>query len=232
MEPPSLIAFSDHAIWLYGSHSRGDPDRLSDLDVLLVAANETDKISLAPLEDFSVAPSVSRYTWDEIESMAKYGSLFLQHVAMEGRPIFESPGAAGRLKSLLLNLRPYQLAVRDIKGFFRVHSDVAGSLSSDDASLIFEASTLATVFRHACILGCSLIGEPCFSRAGPVARLVLAWDLPAVWSKDFPALYRYRLFADSRVAQVERPSSSYVWSWHERTGELLNEIMMHIDEQI
>ena len=218
----------NYAIWLYGSHSRGNHDSLSDVDVLLVTDDEMDDISLRELPGFPKTPTVSRYIWDEVERMAEYGSLFLRHIALEGRPIFESAQAIGRLRALLLALGPYQLAARDLHGFQAVHCDVSESLYSGGASLIFEIATLATVFRHTCILGCNLSGVPCFSRVEPVRKLVRAWSLPEVWADDFPCLYRYRLYADGRVMRVKSPSTDYAWAWHERTGVLLSELRRRI----
>lgn len=167
-----MNADAGQAVWLYGSHSRGNSDAFSDVDVLLVADAETDDSPLEDLPRFETSPTVSRYTWAEIERMAEYGSLFLHHIALEGYPISESPEANGRLRALLGSLGPYQLAARDLNGFQAVRRDVSESLSSGSASIIFETATLATVFRHTCILGCNLSGMPCFSRVEPIRKLV------------------------------------------------------------
>ena len=60
-------------------------------------------------------------------------------------------------------LGEYRLASRDLAGFRTVLQDVGTSIAGGHASLVFESSTLGTVFRHACILGCALDGGYCFS---------------------------------------------------------------------
>src|SRR5215510_14420602 len=93
------------AIWLYGSHARGDVDANSDRDVLVVGSASRDEV--LELGDLNPNPSVSQYEWSEIEGMAEYGSLFLHHLRLEGRRVFEGPFSSGKLAHLLDNLRPY-----------------------------------------------------------------------------------------------------------------------------
>jgi hypothetical protein len=175
--------------------------------------------------------SVSCYSWSEIEQMAQYGSLFLRHIALEGCTIFESPTGRGRLKNILSSLGPYRLAPRDIQGFSTVLGDVRESLDTRDASLLFELSTLGTVFRHASILGCSLAGRPCFSRFEPVARLVAQWELDQTWADDFPFLYVFRMYAAKRIAQVPAPSIDLAYTWCRRTHALLVELERHLNDE-
>ena len=104
--------------------------------------------------------SISRYSWDEIRGMARYGSLFLHHIRLEGRPLYEAESCRGRLHATVAELGEYTLARRDIRGFKVVLADIAESLESG-GSRVFELSVLATVIRHASILGCWLIGALC-----------------------------------------------------------------------
>ena len=226
-----MMLESGYAVWLYGSHSRGTADKFSDLDVLFVSESETSDIAIAELFEPSHALSISQYSWIEIEKMALYGSLFLHHLELEGRPIFESTQAKGRLKSILLNLGPYQLASRDLSGFRIVLRDVVASINDGQASLFFELSTLGTIFRHASILGCALDGFPCFSREEPVERLMLTLKFPDSWASEFPKLYRYRLFADGRAPRVNDPSIEFAWTWCMRTQVLLDTLAGRFHEQ-
>jgi predicted nucleotidyltransferase len=75
---------SNVALWLYGSRARGDADSMSDSDVLAVAHTDEglqDAISGIDLPKLNV----SFYTWNELERMRSYGSLYLLHIAREGR---------------------------------------------------------------------------------------------------------------------------------------------------
>ena len=211
----------DYAIWLYGSHSRGVVDEFSDIDVLLVSESELEDSVVHDVFESPTGISISRYSWEEMERMAEYGSLFLRHVALEGRVVFETAQARGRLAKVFRGLGQYRLAWRDLAGFRTVLQDVGTSIAAGHASLVFESSTLGTVFRHACILGCALEGAYCFSRTEPVRRMISTLGLPVTWALEFPDLYRYRLYADGRAAMRQRPSIDFVRTWCGRTRMLL-----------
>ena len=211
------------AVWLYGSYARGDFDRLSDIDLLYVSDRE--ELSMFPdTIQSSDDVSVSRYSWREMERMAEYGSLFLHHLRLEGRPIAESTRCEGRLEKLLGSLVPYELAARDIVGFTRVIDDVVESLEDGQGSLTYELSTLGTVFRHAAILGCAVKGSFCFSRREPVEKMVSLSGLPMHWALEFPSLYAYRLFVDGRISECDAPSIELAEAWSSRTRAVVNVI--------
>jgi hypothetical protein len=219
----------DSAVWLYGSHARGDADSLSDFDVLVVTNSDMDPALLASVIGSPAYASITQYTWNEIEGMAKYGSLFLRHIQLEGRVLREEALVRGRMMNLLSTLPQYSLAGRDLKGFQTVLADVRASLESD-AHITFELATLATLFRHACILGCAVSGSPCFSRFGPVAQLVRYWGLSSNWSDDFPALYVYRLYASGRAQRPAKPSRQMARLWCDRAEILLGELGVRLNE--
>ena len=90
-----------YAIWLYGSHSRGVVDEFSDIDVLFVSESELDDKVVYDVFESPTGISISRYSWEEMERMAEYGSLFLRHVALEGRVVFETAQARAALAPYL-----------------------------------------------------------------------------------------------------------------------------------
>ena len=199
-------------VWLYGSAARGDNDAHSDVDVLVaghapVAPHDLPLRSAARL-------SMSRYSWEELEHMASYGSLFLHHVRLEGRPLLESPDR--KMATLLRSMGPYRRADQELDCFAAVLDDVEDSLQRDCAPP-FELSVVATAARHAAILGCYLLGEPDFGRVSAFRRL-----LPRLGYRDdavdgFIDLYRYRRFEDENRQPEVKPSAQDV---HEQVANV------------
>lgn len=152
-------------MWLYGSRSRGDADALSDSDLLVVGPPGTDT-ELAASEFTYPHPKISFYTWDELRRMHSYGSLFLLHVRAEGRRLRPSGGDSDRLPTLLASLPPFSRAEEDLAGFRRALVESRTSLA-DGGWPDFECEVVATVARHAAILGAYCVGEPAFGREQP-----------------------------------------------------------------
>lgn len=173
--------------------------RDSDIDILVVGDDPISSKIVSALVELDGAPlSISQYTWSEIEGMAIYGSLFLHHLRLEARPIFEGSIVSGRLRKILGTLPSYNRVRKDYIAFRTVTMDVKASLS-EGGFVPFELSVLATVVRHACILGCYLEDRPTFGRLTPVKRLVTLWDLNKNIIQTYSKIYSYKLFADKRI---------------------------------
>lgn len=204
---------------IYGSSARGESDHLSDKDVLVVA----DEDYLVPLE---VTPklSISRYTWIEFERMASYGSLFLWHIRSESIPIDYSDSGIARFAEIMSSLNDYQLANRDLKSFRDSISDVENALESGDTSLEFEVAALATVIRHASILGCYKLNTPTFGRYSAVEVFCDARGLPSEMVIEFPHMYDFRLAVARNFVMPSSPTRVQVIQWVSLAKQLLQEV--------
>lgn len=219
-----------HAIWLYGSHARGNVDHLSDLDVLVVSSSI---VSLEQIERETrlslTSASVSHYSWDEVRKMAAYGSLFLHHLRIEGRVMYESPACEGAFRALLSEMGRYRYANRDLDAFQQVLSDVSTSLKSGGVEA-YELSVLATVIRHCSILGCWLIGSPEFGRIEPVDKIVTALQLDVRTAAGYADLYSYRLYMDNRISQTAL-TACQPDSWLNRAYALIENVRVLSSER-
>ena len=108
---------AERAFWLYGSHARGDAMPDSDVDILMIGEGEPRRAWPSDMGGIWGEPSISRYSWTEIMGMAEYGSLFLHHLRLEGRPLYEDDGCRGVFQRLLDDLPEYTNGLRDIQGF-------------------------------------------------------------------------------------------------------------------
>jgi hypothetical protein len=152
-------------IWLYGSRARGDADAFSDTDVLIVGDAATNVEHLAEGLDYP-SLNVSFYSWEEIRDMHAYGSLYLHHIAIEGRRLLAAADVPQRFPDLLANLPRFTRARQDMRGFQRAFQESCNSLA-DGGWPDFECEVIATVVRHAAILGSYCLGEPAFGRERP-----------------------------------------------------------------
>jgi hypothetical protein len=117
--------------------------------------------------------NVSFYTWDEIQEMHAYGSLYLHHIAIEGRRLLAAGDAPQRLPDLLANLPRFTRARQDMRGFRYAFQEGCDSLA-DGGWPDFECEVIATVARHAAILGSYCLGEPAFGRERPFRTVTTA----------------------------------------------------------
>jgi hypothetical protein len=155
-----------HEVWLYGSRARGAADEVSDTDVLVVgcppAALDVGAVYAFP------RICVSRYDWNEIEAMWSYGSLFLHHLKTEAVRLDSDPSEPGRLAGLLRELPPFTRAQHDLKTFRHAAAEARRSLD-DYGWPDLELQVMATMVRHAAILGAYCVGLPDYGRETPFA---------------------------------------------------------------
>ncbi len=203
----------DIALWLYGSRARGDADLYSDFDVLAISDTSVDEDEVAHLFGSNVSSiAISRYNWMELEGMAKYGSLFLHHIRLEGKRVFEAPHVSEKLGKILATLGPYKRVWQDLSAFRAGLCDVRQSLG-EGGSVVFELSVLATIMRHAAILGCYIAGYPAFGRLSPVERLADLQLLEKSVACRFNELYACRLRAVRGAKMLGEASSEDVQWW-------------------
>ena len=213
------MTMNERAIWLYGSHARNDYDCYSDIDIFVAGGPDIDEI-LNQLEFDRSQVSVSQYEWREVESMARYGSLFLQHLRLEGRPLLVSLEGDRRLEHLLHTLCPYRHADRDIQAFTTCIDDVGKGLEKGSTPA-FEMSVIATVLRHSAVLASYLIGRPKFGRLEPFQFVAKQWGFPDTVILEFKRVYQFRLHEDGRASLPFEPSERDVRFWVTQASKFL-----------
>jgi hypothetical protein len=167
------------------------------------------------------------FRWSELEKMAEYGSLFLHHIRLEGRPL--TPVEQDGLQSMLETLPPYQRARQEIAAFQVVLNDV--ELATERAhSPSFELAVIATAFRHAFILGCYVVGTPDFGRTTPFETLAPRLGLSRHQVRDLKRLYQFRLHQHDRAPEPFAATTEIVREWLRLAATLFNAISRRVDE--
>ena len=217
-----MTPVAEYEIWLYGSAARGDGDARSDVDVLVAGRASPDQLASLPYPPEAL--SLVSYDWDELQHMAEYGSLFLHHVALEGRPIGSN---GGRLQRMLDGLGPYARADRELACFAAVLDDVEGALELDHVPA-FELAVVATALRHACILGCYAIGQPTFGRRSAFGLFLRTAGRPELVD-EAEQLYEFRLHDDGRGPLPYEPTTRDVECWIARTRDVMGDVERTLD---
>ena len=218
------------AAWDYGSYARGDSDELSDRDILVVVETPdelADANAWIQTKHPSASPSI--YTWSETARMAEYGSLFLHHVRLEGKPLGLSVAADERLLTILRRLGRYKRARRDVSSFATTLCDARISID-DGGSPVFESATIATVIRHAAILACYLLGTPMFGRTAPVDHIAHSQMFEHPWPQSFDEFYRFRLAAAGRCPAPPFPPPERLNRWLAVANEFIQLLDRLIDD--
>lgn len=229
-------------VWVYGSVARGEHTPFSDLDVLVVGDHPVPHHRLDALVDRLPQRhhlAARQYTWTQLEQMAAYGSLFLLHIKLEGRPLrtniapppeevlvptVSSDEVEDRrsVARMLARMPPYQLADRDIRGFQQAVEDAAWSID-DDGDPLFELGTLATIMRHCSILACYLLGTPAFATNVSVPVALEAVGLGHL-SRDAVDLYDFRLAIARHQMPRVQPSRELATRWLQHASTFIHRV--------
>jgi len=221
------------SVWAYGSFARGDADAYSDIDILVAGdgAGWRDAVAadaeLALLMQDGHQLSPMQFSWEELEAMCEYGSLFLHHVRFEGRPITRMVNDP--LAELLAALPPYRRATQEMQAFTIVLRDVEESLSGDHSPK-FELAVIATALRHAFILGCYVTGQPDFGRTTPFRRLMPELQMAAQTTADLEQLYKFRLYQHDRALAPFDATTDDVREWLHVADTLFDGIRRRVDD--
>jgi len=201
----------EYTVWLYGSYARQDFDKFSDIDIFIAGHPDTNQV-LKDLQFENRALSVSQYDWHEIEIMAGYGSLFLQHLKLEGRPLMINSAGNEYLLSLLSSLCPYKNVSRDVNAFTMCLKDVEEGIERGSTP-IFELSVIATVLRHSSVLASYIIGYPKFGRIESFQFVAKSWGFSDDIINRFKRLYQFRQYEDNLASLPFEPEENDVKEW-------------------
>jgi len=210
-----------YMVALYGSAARHENDALSDQDVVVLADQQV-KVPFPQSEKLSV----SKYSWEELQRMASYGSLFLWHLRREALPVEYNTAGYTAFRRILDGLGEYQFVERDVVAFRESVEDVSGAVELGDTSFEFELASLATVVRHASILGCYLIGSPQFGRYSSVEVFCRSRQLPSKIISDFPAAYSYRMAIARDLPMPRTPTTQEMLMWIRFASRVVEEVSL------
>jgi hypothetical protein len=146
------------SIAIYGSQARGDADRLSDKDIIVVDS-DTCKLSHAKKALEKRGFSCSTYTWNRLHRMQFHGSLFVEHLKREALILRDEKDV---LRSFLDSFTPKYDYTADIEATKHTVA-LTERTSNSPASLGWAYDVLAVAVRNLGVLHLANRGEYSFS---------------------------------------------------------------------
>ena len=167
LEKAGLVALVE-----FGATARGDADRFSDRDIF-VLVEDMEPESIASLRAQvaqtcgTSASSVACYTVSTVDRMISLGSLFLWHLRLEGKVLWDPDGAMAEALSALCS---YDSKKRDVDRFGAVYRDVVVAFERTGVLSAFECHVLFGIARNTCMLLTVAAGDPAFGRSAVLSH--------------------------------------------------------------
>jgi hypothetical protein len=135
------------ALFLYGSHARGDAQEASDVDILQVTPTHSAPYAIGRV-------NVTCYTLEQLLRLARQGALFARHVVEEALPLADPSDLLGTLRSAYVSPSDYRGVKREVCGCAPL-LDVTELQFSENAkgvsslvSYLIRTYLYATAFDH------------------------------------------------------------------------------------
>jgi len=135
------------ALFLYGSHARGDAQETSDVDVLQVTATHTAPYAVGRV-------NVTCYTLEQLLRLTRRGGLFARHLIEEALPLADPEDVLGTLRSAYVRPMDYHGVKMEVCGCAPL-LDVTESQFFENAeglsslvSYLIRTYLYATAFDH------------------------------------------------------------------------------------
>ena len=177
-------------VMLFGSTARKDDDYNSDIDIFVLVND-----NLSELEKEHVINNVinliskkninvSLYTKEIFTKMLKDGSMFLWHLNLEGKYIFNRSE-----ENIFKDLNEFRAYEKNFNLYQDLFNEVKTSLLNNSINS-YDLSMLFFICRNLCLLTCFKLGTPNFGRYSAYKNLIvnigyepLNWDSYTYLSK-------------------------------------------------
>jgi hypothetical protein len=152
---------------IFGSSARGDTDRLSDRDILIVD-EDLNVLRVRATILKAGGWSVASYTFKKLEALAARGALFVQHLKLESDILVDR---SARLASLLAAYQPKRCYAEELSANARL-ANLVSTISEGSLSEMWAADVLYVTVRNFGVLKLAGNGIHVYSFDGILGALI------------------------------------------------------------
>jgi len=194
----------EFSILKYGSSVRGDSDKYSDKDLLIVAESIIDfkKIEKKYLKQ---SWSISYYTYDKLQYLADNGFLFIKHLIKEGKIEYDTNNNLKKILDSFKETKNYIQEVKNTEEFFNfVHT-----IPRNDVSFSWLCDNVYVNFRNNLIYKSAINGNYTFSYLHLIDHL---YDCKIISKNELEILTQLRVIKSCYRNNYNdiRPSYNYI----------------------
>jgi predicted nucleotidyltransferase len=197
------------SIIIFGSSARGESDIYSDLDVCVITTEKISDIQSdllkqrISIEYGFVEEEITVYSSSQIEDMIKYGSLFLWHLKLEGKIVYDD----GYFNDIIKEIARYDKHLVELRYHAELLDDIEVSLDKYSIINELDLSQLFTICRNTCMILAHFNNRYAFGRNSAfVAASGIYADLP-LKHDDYDYLSRWKLrYERGLYCEIELPS--------------------------
>lgn len=166
------------SIILFGSKARMDNDVYSDNDICVVVSDKSlsNNIEILIASQLDVVPGdIVIYSEKQFNKMLKYGSLFVWHLKLEGKVLFDR----GYFNNCISNLVEYNHHQEELSYHSSILDDIVSDFNNVNTVNELDLSMLFTICRNTCMILCHMNGYFTFGRSTVFATVSSFYsDLP------------------------------------------------------
>lgn len=219
-------------VLLFGSGARNDADELSDTDVCFVlrrisakARSESIRFSRAALGVSNPSPSI--YSQSAFQDMATSGSLFLWHLKLEAKILFEQDSL---ITKILREVVPYSGYCSDLREYRRISSGALDSIRNWRTNS-FDLGVLFTAARNAMMVATMRIESPVFGRRGYFRVLEGSGIRPMISEDEYEMLMEHKLVSTRGhvVTNLVVPEREQALSIAVRVRDMMEQLVVELD---
>lgn len=173
---------------IYGSSARHDNDKYSDKDMLIASTNIDEHVKKLAKSHEATGWNCALYTFDKLDSLAKSGSLFIQHLRQEGVEVNDS---CGKLTKIISGFAAKSSYLEDIYSSKKIF-DIIKCVEFSPLGILWAIDVIAIGIRNYLILNAAQNRYYEFSYKNLIKNFSPAVELNTDEKKTLLSLRKYK----------------------------------------